>query len=253
MFNGANGWRTRASTLWRMDWLKVTSFAQGILSHVVGLIAAKLLRIWSNSWRSDAAQMGKIDQLIADGERVILVVWHGKYLPLFALAEGRHAVVFTSESFRGKVISQICTGFGYDAVQIPSLGQNGSRLRHMELALKSTTIGVIVVDGPLGPYHQVKPGVIKLASILGYLIVPVSVTCDPKRVMTERWDKRELPNWHAKVALAVGDPIRIPAGLEVGKIKVWTRKIRFILEKCDQQADVDFPQKDGPQLFDSGV
>jgi len=211
----------------------------GVKTALAGLIAPVVsfaLRKWSGSWNSDATEMEKIDQLIANGERVLIVFWHGKYFPLFALAEGRDALVFTSQSFRGEIISRICNSFGYEAGIIPE-NRNVSGFAFVEDALRRKKLGAIVVDGPLGPNHKVKSGAVKLASSLGYLIVPISMACDSKRVMEKRWDKRELPRWNAKVTLAVGEPLRIPAELSAGDIGAWNKKVKDILEATDLRAE----------------
>ena len=211
----------------------------GVRTALAGLIAPIVsfaLRKWSGSWNSDATEMDKIDQLIANGERVLIVLWHGKYIPLFALIEGRDAVVFTSQSFRGEIISRVCSSFGYEACIIPK-NRGVSGFTFVENALARKKLGAIVVDGPLGPNHKVKSGAIKLASNLGYLIVPVSMACDKKLVMEKRWDKRELPRWSAKVVLAVGDPLRVPAELNAGDIAAWKKKVKAILEATDVRAE----------------
>lgn len=42
----------------------------------------------------DKAEISRLEELSAAGEGVILVFWHGRFQPLFALLEGQHAVVF---------------------------------------------------------------------------------------------------------------------------------------------------------------
>lgn len=218
--------------------MTLANSSKTILADLVSPVIVFALRKWSNSWRIDNRQMSRIDRLLADGEGVIIVLWHGKYLPLFALAEGRNALVFTSQSFRGEIIARICRRFGYKASLIPSVGHI-ARVRLIHDSLKSAKLCAMVVDGPLGPYHQPKSGAIKLAASLGYLIVPVSMACNPKRVMTKRWDKRELPHWAAKVSLAVGDPVRIPAKLLARDVDVWNTRLKLILEDLDRKAELE--------------
>ena len=217
--------------------MSVASRSKSILVNIVSPLIVFSMRKWSNSWRMDNSQMGRIDNLLANGERLIIVLWHGKYIPLFALAEGRNALVFTSQSFRGDIITKICKCFGYRAVLVPS-DQRNKKFQVVSNALKSANLGAIVVDGPLGPRHQVKSGVIKLASNLGFLIVPVSMSCNPKRVMAKRWDKRELPHWGAKVSLTVGDPVRIPAELNAQEVDAWSARLRIVMKELDQKAEL---------------
>ncbi len=192
-----------------------------ILARFSGNAIAFVYQLWSASWSVDKTEIARLEELSAAGEGVILVFWHGKFLPLFALLEGQHAVVFTSEGFRGTVIARICQKFGYVPSILPP-GGRGAAYRHMIREMQHGKTAAFATDGPLGPYRQAKPGAVRMASQLGFLILPVSVVSQPKRVMEKRWDKREWPHWGATVTLRTGDPIRIPAGLKGDAVRKWT-------------------------------
>lgn len=113
--------------------------------------------------------------------------------------------------------------------------------------LATKKFGVLAMDGPLGPYHEVKPGTVRLASQLQFLIVPVSVVSDPKCVLAGRWDQRELPHPLATVALAVGEPIRIPMGLDQKGLLEWSTFIRTRLEAVDADAEARVRTAVGPR------
>jgi lysophospholipid acyltransferase (LPLAT)-like uncharacterized protein len=204
----------------------------------VSLTAAALtaiLRAWCWSWRKDTRQLDKIRRLTADGSRVLAVFWHGKYFPLFALAEGLHATVFAGNSFRGEVISNLSRRFGYDTQLIPS-NHDGRSADRIRVVYRSAHLGALAVDGPLGPFHIVNAGAVTLASELGLLVVPVSVAGRPRFVLRRRWDRRELPMPFARVALAVGEPIALPRGLARQETAEWAAKIRTALDDTDSLA-----------------
>jgi len=93
------------------------------------------------------------------------------------------------------------------------------------------------IDGPLGPQHEAKLGTIKLASMSGHLILPVSAAARNKKIMRRRWDKREWPYWGTQVALAIGDPIYVPAGLKGAALTEWTDKVAQAIGKADKGAE----------------
>lgn len=206
-------------------------------ASATSICAEMILRVWSASWRKNTEQILLLDRLLAEGAPVLVVFWHGKYFPLFALAEGRNATVFVGQSFRGEVIARICRRFGYDAVLIPAYSHGGDAYKFMVERLSATKLGVLAVDGPLGPYHEVKPSTVRLASQLQFLIVPVSVASDPKCVMASRWDQRELPHPLATVGMSVGEPMRIPKGLDRNGLLEWSALIRARLEAADAVAE----------------
>lgn len=63
----------------------------------------------------------------------------------------------------------------------------------MRRAFQSSVEVGIAVDGPLGPDHVVKRGVLRLAAEYQFEVVPISVASRRKRVLRHRWDHLEIP------------------------------------------------------------
>ncbi len=209
---------------------------RGLRARLLGWLWASLLRIQCTTWRKRFEGLDELDRILKEGRKVLFSFWHGKYVPLFALLRGRPACVFTSQSRRGEVLEEICRRFGYDCVQIPVHG-SGQALELMLRALASHQNGAIAVDGPLGPYHRVKRGAIKLASELGYVVVPASVSARRKRVMKHRWDRLEVPGLFTRVGFAIGRPMEIPPNLSVEEMKSWVKRLHDALESLDRRAE----------------
>jgi len=185
----------------------------GGLPTFLGVVIAFFLRLRHMTWRKDMRELAKIDALFDRGEKVMAVFWHGNYIPLFSLLSGRKACVFASDSFRGRIIAEICRRFGYACVLLPDRGGSKSRAL-MRDGLEGQRAGAVAVDGPMGPFHAVKPGAIQLASALGFVLVPVSVWGNRMRINDKRWDLMETPRLFSKVYLAVGEPMRVAPDLD---------------------------------------
>ena len=223
-------------------------------ARVLGFFWAWLLRLQFATWRKRCDGMQRLDQILGEGRRVMFSFWHGKYVPLFALLRGHQACVFTSESARGDVIVDICRRFGYHCVQIPDSGR-GYSLNLMRQALANHQNGGIAVDGPLGPYHRVKKGAVKLASEMGCVIVPASVYARHKRVLKHRWDRMELPRLFTRVGFAIGEPIIVPSQLGAEDLRRYTETVHESLEALERQAAelVDVTEADRPPLTNDCV
>lgn len=200
----------------------------------MGLIQANLLRPSYATWRVQC-DVTRLDDPLAKGRRIIFAFWHGKYVPIFAAFAGRRGCVFTSVSRRGEVISEICRRFGYTPVMIPDHGADES-YETMKEALAAHDLCGIAADGPLGPHHVVKRGVVKLASELGFEILTCSVASRPARVFADRWDRMEIPKPFARVCIAIGEPIAVPAGLDGDDVHDWCGAVRHELERADDAA-----------------
>lgn len=181
---------------------------------LIGRLLAFLMKLLALSWRADRSQLSKIDNQIKAGVPVIAVFWHGSYLPLFSLAKGRPITVFTSQSFRGRVIASISRAFGYSASLVPP-GRPGFLRMQAFLAAQrkgstNPTVVAIAVDGPLGPRHAVKPGAFHIAARMGAVVIPIGVTSYPNWTITSRWDHFKIPLPFARVHVHVGSPLCVP-------------------------------------------
>jgi lysophospholipid acyltransferase (LPLAT)-like uncharacterized protein len=72
---------------------------------------------------------------------------------------------------------------------------------------------------------------------LGHWIVPMSVASRRKPILRHRWDRLEIPMVFTRVAVTVGQPIRIPPGLSWEEVKLWRTRLHDALEAVDDEAE----------------
>jgi lysophospholipid acyltransferase (LPLAT)-like uncharacterized protein len=77
------------------------------------------------------------------------------------------------------------------------------------------------LDGPRGPARVAQPGAIWLAKATGNPVVPFHLEAD-RFWTTNSWDRTQIPKPFATVAIAVGEPLEVPAdagdeGLEAAR------------------------------------
>lgn len=204
-------------------------------ARVLGLLAAAWLRLQRATWRVSQEGVDRFDTALERGERVIVVFWHGKYVPLFVLLRGRSACVFTSLSRRGAVIAELCRRFGYRPVSLPDHGGDRS-LEEMRRALAGSPVAGIAADGPQGPYHVFKRGAIELASSLGCPLIPTGVAARRKRVLHQRWDRMELPRLFTRIGLAMGEAVHVPPDVIGESLHRWQLELASALERAERRA-----------------
>jgi lysophospholipid acyltransferase (LPLAT)-like uncharacterized protein len=203
--------------------------------RLLGRFFALVLSLVRASWRVDSSGLEPLDRLSAAGAKVLVVFWHGKYLPLFALLQGRRACILASRSFRGEVICAICRRFGYDCLQLPGHpGGPGEETIHR--AMTASTTVATALDGPLGPHHHVRRGLLRTAGGQGFQLLPVSLAARRRLVLRGRWDRMELPAPFTRIHLAFGDPISPPARLAAEETEILARRLQKALEDLDRLA-----------------
>lgn len=203
-------------------------------SRILGAFWAWGLVALSKTWRTSAEGLERLDNHLENGPPVIAVFWHGHYLTLFPFLRGRRACVFTSLSDRGSVLASLAEHLGMTAVQIPDRGGKRS-FAMMAEALKDGASAAIAVDGPLGPYHQVHGGAIRLASQLGHVLLPVAAAAD-RRTTLHRWDRLQLPYPFASMAFVAGNDIRVPVDLDEAGIDRWADNVHQHLDATSARA-----------------
>lgn len=207
-----------------------------IIARGIAATFAAVLRLARASWRRECMGMEVFDQALARQERLLVVCWHAKAISLFPLLEGFDAWILTNRSFRGQVIAALAGHFGYHSILLDH--KHGQELQELldELLQKHRCLA-IAVDGPLGPLHRVRPSLVRLASQLKLLVVPLSVAAQPKIVMRRRWDKMELPLPFSRVLFGVGKPFKVPPDVQPDEIEAWMERIRKNIEDADQMID----------------
>ena len=144
----------------------------------------------------------------------IYAMWHNHQCLVSGLPDIPHTNVMISRSKDGDVVaSALERAFGFKTVR-GSKGRSGAVEATMQMinALKAGESGAIMVDGPRGPLHVVKNGVIKIAKLSGAPIVPVVWhSTNPNLVKLPSWDRLQMPVWHVQLVNLYGEPIYVPA------------------------------------------
>ena len=210
-----------------------TAMAVGL---VAGVMVA-ILRVWSATLRKQTSQLERLDRYMADGRQVLAVFWHGKYLPLFPLAKGKHAVVITINSFRGRVIGEICKRFGYRPVLLPA-DVNAHGFPALVAQVKGhASLIALALDGPIGPLHRIRSGALTLSAVHGVVLAPVGVASSHKVVMRSRWDKQEAPLPFSRVAVAVGEMVDLSQDGDRLDIKQLEQIVREKMDSVEREAE----------------
>ncbi|MGC9367191.1 MAG: lysophospholipid acyltransferase family protein [bacterium] len=162
----------------------------------------------------------KLDLKILEDKQnlpAIFLLWHSDLLlpTIYFRNTGYHALI--SQHRDGEFISRIAVKFGYQPIRGSSTRGRVKAIKQIVENLKFCKSVVVTPDGPLGPAHQIKLGIIKAAMISGYPIVPV--VSDSKWVYRfGSWDRFKLPLPFSKASILMGKPISISPDLDEKQI-----------------------------------
>lgn len=185
-------------------------------------LARRVVGLFAWTLKVDVHGWDRVEAALASGRPLILATWHGNILSL-AMVRLRIQlpllVVMISRSRDGDLAAGAMRLFGILPVRGSSSrgGAQGvlqyrTRIRELE-AQGTTGVGVHMLDGPRGPRHRSKPGIIALARHTDSLILPMLIGAAP-RIRTRSWDRHAIPLPFGRLSFRFGeviDPKKFPA------------------------------------------
>ena len=187
----------------------------------IGAIGYRAVAMLGSTLRWRTEGLDHYDDIVRGGQQPIMAFWHGRILPATYYFRRRGIVVITSENFDGEWIARIIERFGYGTAR----GSTSRGGRKALLQLKRAVVGGspagFTVDGPRGPARMVQPGAVWLAKVTGNPVLPFHLEADRHWTMNS-WDRTQVPKPYATVAIAMGEPLQMPAtddehGIEVAQ------------------------------------
>jgi len=170
------------------------------------------------SCRFTELRTGPVLDRATRGQPVIFSLWHGRLLPLTWQFRDRGFVPMISRSGDGEYIARIAERWGYQPMRGSSSRGGQEALREMLQAAQQGRCLVFTPDGPRGPFHELKPGVLRAAQLSGCPIVPVSAGAR-RASFFGRWDRFLVPHPFTRVIVAFGDAIAVPRGADAAELE----------------------------------
>jgi len=142
----------------------------------------------------------------------IYAMWHHDQFCIYGVGNKDKVSILISNSADGDIVAYAVEGLGFKTVR-GSSGRQGaieSTLKMVELLEQGESVA-IMVDGPSGPLHNVKNGVVRIAKMSGAPIIPMGWYCNQLNfVNLPSWDNMTAPIGPCKIVNLYGDPIYVP-------------------------------------------
>ena len=159
-------------------------------------VAAALIRGVAGSMPRETRGHEAVDALYREGRHIILAFWHAQQLMIPIGYRGTGSHVLISQHGDGEIIARIIARFGHEAVRGSSTRGGAAALRALIKLGRSGKDVVVTPDGPKGPRHVAKLGVVQLAKATGLPIVPLAFACSKKnssRAGIAIWSRIHFP------------------------------------------------------------
>ena len=204
-------------------------------------MALALLRlIWA--WCRIKSVLGRehMTQALQIAPSFIPVYWHQHQLFCVKLlleqrAAGLKLGFLISPSVDGEIGAMLVRGLGGVAIRGSSSYTGARALRDYYQALKVDGLSpAITPDGPRGPPWKFKPGAILLAQLSQRPMIPMAYAAS--RAWKIQWDRFVIPMPFSRIAIAVGEGVYVPRGLDAAGLARLQLEMEQRLLKLFEQA-----------------
>ena len=176
-------------------------------------------------------------QMVESGQPFVVVFFHGRQFLLTYQLQGTPTAIMAGISYMGEIQSRILRSFGFTIIKGSSTKGGVRVLVEMIGLVKKGHIGAFAVDGPKGPYQEVKPGVVFVAKKLGVPVIPIATSASPSLIFGSVWDRYLLPLPFSKCTVHFGEPLTFDSDLSEESISQACHKIGRVLKDLETEAD----------------
>ncbi|OEU73662.1 MAG: hypothetical protein BA874_05665 [Desulfuromonadales bacterium C00003068] len=186
--------------------MNIKDMSQWLLRNLAPPLAAVLIRMIALLSRKEIIGAESVRHLWHNGEAVILSSWHDQLLMIPQGYDGPGGQILISRSRDGELIARTVQFLGHHAVRGSSSRGGGAAFKQLlRLAKQPYDIG-ITPDGPRGPRHEMKDGVVQLARLSGRAVVPVALVASRGHRFAS-WDRFLLPYPFGRLIFSYGEPL----------------------------------------------
>ena len=177
-----------------------------ILLTVAPLLASLLIRMLHLSMRIETIGGEHLQETWQRGQQVILSFWHDQLLLMILGYPGEKVNILISASKDGELIARTMNCFGQDAVRGSSNRGGRAAFRELVNLAKEPVDLAVTPDGPKGPRHELKDGIVQLARLSGRPVVPMTFVCSAGHRF-KSWDRFLLPYPFGRGVYAFGEAL----------------------------------------------
>jgi lysophospholipid acyltransferase (LPLAT)-like uncharacterized protein len=175
---------------------------------VIAVLVECVFRVLKATWRIEEAPLP--ERALAqhrEGKTLVYAHWHQDEWAFLGAYAGREMAVLISESEDGSAMARVVTRLGIRVLRgSSSRGAVKGFLQLLRTVRREKIRAVsLAVDGPRGPRHEPKEGIIKLSEFFGGGLVVGAAFADRAWVFRKSWSQAFVPKPFARVVLSYAE------------------------------------------------
>ncbi len=215
------------------------------LQATLGFILAAYMVLIKYTTRWDHEHFDRAKPVIGNGEGLIALTWHSRFLMLNAAWKKNWQLphVLISQSRDGALVSYTTKFLGLKTIRGSARKAGSSKakggstaLRQMKVAIDAGGCIVITPDGPRGPRQRLGLGPLGLARLSGAPILPCLFSVK-NRIAFNSWDRFILPLPFGRGKIVWGEPVHVPADADDEMLEVLRERMEADMNILLSDAD----------------
>ncbi|MBY0315692.1 MAG: lysophospholipid acyltransferase family protein [Bdellovibrionales bacterium] len=166
----------------------------------------KLLQ-WT--WTVEVLESESLKKALKENSIFVIAHWHGEEVGLLHLLKPYHAAAMVSHSKDGELITKVIELSGSKVSRGSSSRGAVGALKGILRLSKEGWRPSVAVDGPRGPRHQVKQGVLEISRVIRSPVYTISMAASKTYVLQKSWNKMEIPLPFSKIVVSWSEPITV--------------------------------------------
>jgi lysophospholipid acyltransferase (LPLAT)-like uncharacterized protein len=192
-----------------------------------------------------AARSGPSEAILRRNHPSIVAFWHGQHLlaPFFRPSD-LPFVALLSKNVDAEVNARVVERFGIETVRGSggrgggmSAGKGGARaLIALRRRMAEGRNAFMIADISKATARDAGLGVVTLAKVSGRPIIPTAATTSRRYVVRRTWDRTQIPLPFGRMAIAMGEPIFVPANADAALMEEKRREVTRAIEAANIEA-----------------
>ena len=185
--------------------MRITPSPRLVRAVVRGLTSTLRFHLFGTDHLRAAARMSPTGTFVA-------CFWHQSLVSMVGPHEHLPVAALVSKSRDGEITARYLESMGLRPVRGSSSKGGSSGARELMRALHDGWFAVLILDGPRGPFKEVKIGAIEIARRCGVPLVPMAARATRELSLKRSWDRFRIPLPLSHVAVVYGEALVYPAG-----------------------------------------
>lgn len=182
----------------------------------------------------------RVDAIWHTGQPVVFALWHDELFSVLHVKRDLRLITVVSQSRDGEYLARVLQKLGFETARGSSSRGGSSALLHAARRMQEENLcGCATVDGPRGPRHKAKPGVIFLSQHAHAPLIPVRIFCSRAKYFNS-WDRFQVPLPGAQIRVAFGEPYLIEAELDKEGMQEQCRLLEDRLNALESYRNKEF-------------